>query len=174
MNVTSYVPEKINEFNVYLDGTIMIGIMPSLTVPGLNMQPTEVKGVGISGVLDSPTIGQFDSMEQELDFNVLFSSAVDMLSPLSEVNITIRAAQQVYEKMGGYSFKGLRVVEKGRVKKFEPGKIEKTSSMEAKVVLEVTYMLVEVDGSTLIEVDKLNQVYKVNGKDMLAEVRKLV
>ncbi len=174
MDVNSYIPEKINEFNVYLDDNTMIGIMPSLTVPGLSMQPTEVQGVGISGVIDSPTIGQFDSMEQELDFNVLFSSATDMLSPLSEVNITIRAAQQVYDKTGGYKFKGLRVVETGRVKKFDPGKIEKTSGMEAKVVLEVTYMLVEVDKKTLVEVDKLNQVYKVNGKDMLAEVRKLV
>ncbi len=174
MNVNSYVPEKINEFNVYMDGTIMIGVMPTFNIPELNMQPTEVKGVGIGGVIDSPTIGQFDSMEQELDFNVLFSSAIDMLSPLSEVNITVRAAQQVYDKLGGYQFKGLRVVEKGRVKKFVPGKVEKTSSMEAKVVLEVTYMMIEVDGITMVEVDKLNQVYIVNGKDMLAEIRKLV
>ncbi len=174
MNVNNYIPEKINEYNVYLDGTVMVGATSSLTLPEVNMQPTEVKGVGVSGTLDSPTIGQFDSMEQELEFNTLFSSAIDMMSPLSEVNITIRAAQQVYDKTGGYVFKGLRVVERGRVKKFVPGKIEKTSGMEAKVVLEVTYMMVEVDNIELVEIDKLNQVYRVNGKDMLAEIRKLV
>lgn len=45
--------------------------------------------------------------------------------------------------------------------------------MEAKVTLELTYLLVENDGSPLLEVDKLNGVYKVNGVDMLAGISEL-
>lgn len=81
------------------------------------------------------------------------------------MNLTLRAAQQVYDKTGGYAFKGLRVVEMGRVKSFEPGKVEKGEAMEAKVILELTYLMIEVDGNQLLEVDKLNGVYKVNGED---------
>ena len=113
-------------------------------------------------------------MEQEVQFNTLYSSATDMLSPLSNVNLTFRAAQQVYDKTGGYDFKGLRVVEMGRVKKFKPGKIEKGESMEATVTLELTYIMIEVDGEQLVEIDKLNNVYKVRGQDMLAKVRNLI
>ena len=113
-------------------------------------------------------------MEQEIQFNTLYSSAMDMLSPLSVVNLTFRAAQQVYDKTGGYNFKGLRVVEMGRVKKFNPGKIEKGEAMEATVTLELTAIKVEVDGAVLLEVDKLNGVYKVNGVDMLAGVNELI
>ena len=79
----------------------------------------------------------------------------------------------MYDKTGGYDFKGLRVVEMGRVKKFKPGKIEKSEGMEATVTLELTYIMVEVDGEQLIEIDKLNGVYKVKGVDMLAKVRSL-
>ena len=46
--------------------------------------------------------------------------------------------------------------------------------MEAKVKLELTYIMIEVDGVQLLEVDKLNGIYKVNGNDMLAGVNSLV
>ena len=164
----NYIPEKINDFNTYLDGNKMIGVAASVTLPEVKMKTSTV-----NGEIDSPTIGQFESMEQEIDFNVLYSSAMDMLSPLSVVNLTLRAAQQVYDKTGGYAFKGLRVVEMGRVKTFNPGKVEKGEGMEAKVTLELTYLLVENDGSPLLEVDKLNGVYKVNGVDMLAGISEL-
>ena len=45
--------------------------------------------------------------------------------------------------------------------------------MEAKVTLELTYLLVENDGSPLLEVDKLNGGYKVNGVDLLAEYKEM-
>lgn len=170
----NYIPEKINEYNVYLDGTKMIGVAASSTLPEVNMKTSTVEGVGVGGELDSPTIGQFESMEQEVQFNTLYSSAIDMLNPLTVVNLTFRAAQQVYDKTGGYSFKSLRIVEMGRVKKFNPGKIEKGEGMEATVTLELTYVMVEVDGTQLLEIDKLNGVYKVNGVDMLADVRNMV
>ena len=170
----NYIPEKINDYNAYVDGTKMIGVAASVTLPEINMKSSTVSGVGVSGEIDSPTIGQFESMEQEIQFNTLYSSTMDMLSPLSTVNLTFRAAQQVYDKTGGYNFKGLRVVEMGRVKKFNPGKIEKGEAMEATVTLELTYIMVEVDGSVLLEADKLNGVYKVNGVDMLAGVNELI
>ena len=169
----NYVPEKINDFNVYLDGTKMIGNGASMDLPEINMKTSTIEGGGISGEIDSPTIGQFKSMEQVVPFNTLYSSAMDMLSPTKTVNLTFRAAQQVYDKTGGYTHKGLRVVEVGRVKSFKPGKVEKGETMEAEVTLELTYILIEVDGKQLIEVDKLNSVYKVNGVDMLAEINAL-
>jgi hypothetical protein len=145
-----------------------------VTLPEINMKTSTVAGVGVNGELDSPTIGQFESMEQEVQFNTLFSSATDVMNPLTVVNLTFRAAQQVYDKTGGYAFKGLRIVEMGRVKKFKPGKIEKGEAMEATVTLELTYIMIEVDGKQLVEIDKLNGVYKVNGVDMIAGVKSLI
>lgn len=170
----NYVPEKINDANAYLDGVKMIGTGASFDLPEINMKTSNISGGGINGEIDSPTIGQFESMEQTVSFNTLYSSAIGMLSPKSTVNLTFRASQQVYDKTGGYNFKGLRVVEKGRVKKFKPGKIEKGEGMEAEVTLELTYILIEVGGESVLEIDKLNGVYKVNGEDMLAEINALI
>ena len=169
----NYIPEKINDYNVYLDGTKMIGVAASATLPEVNMKTSTVSGVGVNGELDSPTIGQFESMEQEIQFNTLYSSAMDMLNPLSVVNLTFRAAQQVYDKTGGYAFKGLRIVMGGRVKEFNPGTVKKGDAMDAETTLELTYYMIEVDGEQVVEVDKLNGVYKVNGSDMLAGIAAL-
>lgn len=65
-------------------------------------------------------------------------------------------------------------MEIGRVKSFNPGKVEKGEAMEATITLELTYIMIEVDGVQLLEVDKLNGIYKVNGNDMLAGVNSLV
>ena len=170
----NYVPEKINEYNTYMDGEKMVGVVPDVDLPEIGMKASEVEGAGMLGVLDSPTIGQFESMEQEVKFNVLYSSAINMLNLLTAVNLTFRAAQQVYDKTGGYAFKGLRIVEQGRVKKFKPGKLKRAEGMEATVTLELTYILVEVDGTVMLEIDKLNQKYIVNGQDMLAGISALV
>ena len=170
----NYVPEKINDANIYLAGNKMIGASAEIELPEIKMKTSTTEGMGIGGEIDSPTIGQFESMEQEVQFNTLYSSAVDMLNPLNAVNLTFRAAQQVYDKTGGYAFKGLRIVQQGRVKKFKPGKIEKNNSMEATITLELTYILVEVDGTVMLEIDKLNQKYIVNGQDMLAGISALV
>ena len=53
-------------------------------------------------------------------------------------------------------------------------KVEKGEAMEATITLELTYIMIEVDGVQLLEVDKLNGIYKVNGNDMLAGVNSLV
>ena len=167
----NYIPEKINDANIYLAGDKMIGTTAELELLEVKMKTSTVEGMGISGEIDSPTIGQFESMEQTINFNTLYSSAMDMLSPLKTVELTIRAAQQVYDKEGGYTFKGLRVVERGRVKNFKPGKVKKSETMDASITIELTYILIEVDGSVMLEIDKLNGVYKTNDTDMLAEVR---
>ena len=169
----NYIPEKINDANIYLAGDKMIGTTAELELPEVKMKTSTVEGMGISGEIDSPTIGQFESMEQTINFNTLYSSAMDMLSPLKTVELTIRAAQQVYDKEGGYTFKGLRVVERGRVKNFKPGKVKKSETMDASITIELTYILIEVDGSVMLEIDKLNGVYRTNDTDMLAEVRGL-
>ena len=45
--------------------------------------------------------------------------------------------------------------------------------MDAETTLELTYYMIEVDGEQVVEVDKLNGVYKVNGSDMLAGIAAL-
>ena len=44
--------------------------------------------------------------------------------------------------------------------------------MGCSVTLELLYILIEIDGKTQLELDKLNQVYRVGGKDIMEEMWK--
>lgn len=169
----NYIPEKTNDYNVYKDGNKLAGLAEELELPGVKMKTSTISGLGVGGEIDSPTIGQFESMEAKVKFTVLYSSAIDLMEPLNTVTLTVRAAQQVYDKTGGYAFKGLRVVIGGRVKEFNPGSLKKGDAMDAEVTIEQTYYMIEVDGKQVLEIDKLNGIYRVNGKDMLAGIAAL-
>ena len=171
---TNLIPEKLNDYRAYVGGNRMIGTTGEVSLPEIKMLTTTISGAGLGGEIESPTIGQFEKMDMELPFNTLYSSCADMLSPLKAVDITLRGAQQVMDTSGGYVFKQLRVVIRGRSKAFKPGKLKVGDAMDASVTLEVTYMLIEVDGSALVEIDKLNSVYKVNGVDMLADIKSML
>ena len=120
-----------------------------MELPSIKMKTSTIEGVGVGGEIDSPTIGQFESLEAKLKFNTLYSSATDLMNPLNTVNLTLRAAQQVYDKTGGYAFKGLRIVMGGRVKEFNPGTVKKGDAMDAETTLELTYQPDFASGQTM-------------------------
>lgn len=87
----NYIPEKINDANAYLDGTRMIGVAASVDLPEINMKTGTVEGFGIGGEVDSPTIGQWESFEQAVQFNTLYSSAVDKYKKVKKNKSASRA-----------------------------------------------------------------------------------
>lgn len=87
----NYIPEKINDANAYLDGTRMIGVAASVDLPEVNMKTGTVEGFGVGGEIDSPTIGQWESFEQEVQFNTLYSSAVDKYKKVKKNKSASRA-----------------------------------------------------------------------------------
>lgn len=61
---------------------------------------------------------------------------------------------------------------RGKLKSFKPGVLKQGGLMNASITLELHYILIEIDGETQLELDKLNSVYRVGGKDIMEEMRK--
>ncbi|MDO4495909.1 MAG: phage major tail tube protein [Clostridiaceae bacterium] len=167
------IPEKINNFNVYNDGNKLIGISDEVTLPEINEVTSEVSGPGILGPIESPTTGIFENMELEVPFRTLYESTFDLMQALTSIGLTFRGAVQVTDGEGNISMKGMRVVVRGRKKSFVPGKLKQGEGTGSSVKLALTYYMVELDGKSRIEIDKLNSIYRINGVDMLAAVRAL-
>ncbi len=165
------IPDKINDFNVYDDGNRLIGIGEEVTLPDIEMMSESVIVPG--GEVDSPTIGQFASGQVEIPFQSLTKDAFGMMNPLKAVNITLRASQQEMDGDGNIVFTGVRAVFRGRPKTLTAGSIKKGSGTGTSIAIEWTYYLLEIDGKKVIEIDKLNSVFKVNGIDILAQSKRL-
>jgi hypothetical protein len=113
-------------------------------------------------------------MEQEIPFRCINADYFKLISPATPVALTLRGAIQYNVKStGGTDYMGMRVVVRGRCKKISIGTVKQGGPMDSSITVELTYILIEMDGKPKIELDKINGIFKVNGIDVLAKVKKL-
>lgn len=166
------IPEIINNYNMYLKGTALVGTTGEVTLPDFEAMTETLSGPGILGEIEEAVIGMFGSMEIEIPFRVLDDDIFKMISPTTPLDLTLRASEQVAVKStGAIDYKGMRVVIRGRVKKLTSGKVKQGGTMDSSVTIEITYILIEQGGSKKVELDKLNNVYRVNNVDLLAKIK---
>ncbi|MEY8396183.1 phage major tail tube protein [Lachnospiraceae bacterium 45-P1] len=176
MEFTSQIiPEVVNNFNVYdASGSVIIGITDEMTLADLANKVATVTGAGISGSYNVPIVGHYDSITQEVPFRVLYTPVMKICNPMKVVTLNMRGAIQVTNKGTGTSdFAGIRYVVKGRPKQLSPGSLKPGDVMGTKVQIECTYVLFEIDGKKLVEVDKLNSIFRIEGVDYMEKLRKL-
>ena len=167
------IPTKINKYNVYNAGNRLLGMGDEMTLPDFEASSETVTGAGILGEIDDPTVGYFTNQEIEIPFRVLDPEAVDMMDMTKAVQLEIRGAQQTTNSTGDIEFRQIRVVVRGRSAKLSTGKVKAGNPMDTTVTLTVLYILIELDGSPVLELDKLNEVFKINGVDVLAAVKEM-
>ena len=166
------IPEVINNFNAYQNGNILIGVTGQVTLPTFDAITQEVGGAGVLGTYETGIPGFYSSMSQEVPFRILDEDIFSLMNPNEPVDLTFRASEQhTVKDTGALDYKSMRIVERGRLKSFNPGTLEMGKQMDASVTLELLYILVEVDGKTKVEYDKLNSVFVIDGKDILEKVR---
>lgn len=167
-------PEVINNFNVYNAGNKLKGITNEVKLAELKAKTVTVSGAGIMGEYNTAVIGMFENMQQEIPFRMVNQEFFDLMRTDKQAEIVMRASiQNVNKSTGGtLSTQGMRVVFRGRPTEFKPGQLVQANLMNASVTLELTYVLIEMGGKKKLELDKLNEIYIVNGVDLMAEVRK--
>ena len=159
------IPTKINRYNVYNKGNRLLGVGEEMTLPDFEPSSETVTGAGI--------LGYFGNQELEIPFRLLDKETADMMDMTKAVQLEIRGAQQTTNTEGDIEFRPMRVVVRGRGGKLTTGKVKAGSPMDTAITLTILYILIEVDGKTVVELDKLNEVYKVNGVDVLAKIKEM-
>lgn len=169
------IPSKIYNFRVYADDDILIGAGNEWTLPTVTALSSELTAAGVGGTVNVPTPGLFESMEQSTPFTSLYSSVGKFMKVGGSTNLTIRGAIQVLESgESKMSYKGVVVNERGWMKEVELGKMKLNEGMDVNGKMEVTYLKVTVDGQELLFIDKLNMQYRVNGKDQMIDINRML
>ena len=168
------IPEVINDFNMYNDGNKMVGVSGEISMAEFENMTETVSGAGILGEYEVPVAGRYGSTEQEIPFRVVDEDYFSLISPDDPVALTLRGAiQQTEKSTNAVNYVGMRVVFRGRCKKISIGTVKQGGPMDGSITIEVTYVLIELDGKKRFELDKVNGVCKVNGKDLLAKIHRL-
>lgn len=169
------IPEVVNDFNVYKDGTKLIGVSSEVELPELEAITETISGAGILGELDTPATGQFGSTSMTVPFSNLHEDLFELIDPTSPVNLTLRGSQQCIDPSTGTTdYYPVKIVVRGKAINITMGNFKKGGKGEPEVELSLSYFKVDINGTTGVELDKLNSVFIVNGTDMLAKIKKQI
>ena len=164
------IPDKIKGFMCYDDGNKMIGIA-DVTLPTISHMTDTIKGAGIAGEIDSPAVGNIQSMTTSINWRSLVEENIIYTAP-NTYHFDFRGAVQIYDQgTGDYISKAVKVVMKAIPKTFTPGNFDTASQMGTSLECEVIYVKMSIEGKELVEIDKLNYIYKVGEVDYLKKVR---
>lgn len=167
------IPEVINNYKAYdNDSKQIVGIGDEMPIPDFESITATVNGAGITGEFEDPVIGQFKSTEMEIPFRTLIKDMFSMMRTDKALNLTIRGAQQELDTESGETvMTPVRIVVRGKFKSFTGGSMKVANGTSSKVKMELWYILIEVNGTTSLELDKFNQVFVVDGVDQLAKLK---
>ena len=167
-------PEVINNFRVYNDANRIMGTTTEVNIAELQAMTAAVSGAGILGEYNTSVVGMFQSMSQEIPFRMIDRDFFTMLNTGEQSKVVLRSSvQQRNRETGGtISTSAMRFVFRGHPTAAKFGTVKIGDLMNASITLELTYLLAEIDGETMLELDKLNSVYKVAGKDLLKDIMK--
>jgi P2 family phage contractile tail tube protein len=168
------IPEKVVNYNVYDDTEKLIGVAAETTLPNFEAMAETISGAGIAGEYESPTPGHFGSQTIEIPFRTLLDKSFSLMKNRGR-SIVLRAAQQSYDvAVGQQLIRPLKITLRGMPKGLNLGKLAPGQPTDTTNTIEILYIKIEENNRTLLEYDKLNFIFIVDGQDLLRDVRNAI
>lgn len=165
------IPEKLISYRAYKDGVAFLGTA-DVQLPSIEYLTETLKGAGILGEVESPSLAQVASLVTTINFRAVTKEQAELMAPKAHA-LEFRGAQQVYDAGNGrYITQPVKVVMRAVPKKFDPGKFEVGAASDGSNEFEVNYLKIIIDNRTILEIDKFNYVFVINGIDYAREIRK--
>jgi len=169
--MSNIIPEKGINYSVYLNGEDLVGTAEG-EFPNLEALTETVKGGGIAGEFESVVLGHFKSMALGLTWRNVTDAFV-RLAGQRAYDLDLYLAQQDYNAgLGEYLARSVHVFVKAIPKNANIGNLVVGEKTNTRTDLEVLYLKLSIDGRERIELDKLNYIFRVDGVDYLAGVRR--
>lgn len=161
---------KVFDANTYVNNASKHGLASEVTCPDISAIMTDYKALGMVG--SAEFFNGFDKMEATIKWtypdNEAKKACANFLKP---VDLMIRSSKAEYDNGGITSEKPIVIYLKGYPKKHAGGSYKPKEDTDVESVFSVLYYKEEVDGETIVELDVLNNIYKVDGEDLLSERR---
>ena len=168
---TGVIPEKAINYKLYTNGSASLAALVDVDLPEIKYMTETISGAGIAGEIESPTLGHTSSLILGLNIRSLIDEDFTMLEQRS-YSLEIKAGMQSNDQVNGKLLVGkLSIMAKGVPTGLTLGKLSVGKPTDSKREFSLTYLKVEYDGKKLLEIDKINMIFEVNGSDVLAEVR---
>ena len=167
--INAAMSQTIN-YEVYVEGDRLLGTA-SVDLPEINFLTNEIKGAGIGGSLDMPTLGHTENLEVTLHWRSIFESPTRLLRQGSTM-LSLRGAMQKYDAATGeLKVLPVRIDVRALPTGLTLGKLEPAEQTDTESKFACDYLKITIDGAKYLELDKFNYIFEVSGDDYLSAVR---
>lgn len=161
------MPAVLKNFNVRIDSDSHAGTAKTIGLPELVKKIEDYRGAGMIG--DVGLDLGFEKMEATINYTGVDKRHISQLMYCGVDALPIRFLG-AYERQDTCTHVVRDVYMRGSVTNLPLGEMELGNINEQELTYGVTYLKVVDDGATLLEVDFVNGVYIVGGKDMTSEI----
>ncbi|MCG9027077.1 phage major tail tube protein [Laribacter hongkongensis] len=162
------LPRKLKFFSVFHNGDQFLGEATELTLPKLAVKTEAYRGGGMVAEVDID-LG-LEKLELEHSYGGLMYEIFKDFG-ITQMDGTLLRFMGSYQREDTGEVDAVEITVRGRHVEIDPGSAKAGDDTEFKVKTNIAYYKLTVNGSTLFEVDTLNQIYTVNGVDRLAAHR---
>ncbi|MCL1947862.1 MAG: phage major tail tube protein [Chitinivibrionia bacterium] len=167
------VTQKNINYEIYLEGGRMVGTV-DVTHPNVQAMTQELKGAGIAGPVDSPVLGHVQDLSGTINFRTITGDLRELLVQQYQ-NIEFWGAVQTLDTgTGEYVVKQHKIIWRAMIKNDTLGNFNVGELQGRGLEFTVIYLKEMFDNKLVREIDKLNYIYNVGGKDFLQQVRSAV
>lgn len=163
--------KRVTNANVYLTGTgSLLGRAEEVNLPDIKAKMSEHKALGMVGALELPS--GLDKMEMKIKWNSIYADTAKKFNDITTARqLQIRTSVETYTSAGRTEQAPARVSVTVLPKNIPLGNFKQHDNVELEQMFTVTYVKVEVNNEPIVEIDVLNNIYKVDGVDLLAAYR---
>ncbi|QEL12233.1 phage major tail tube protein [Kushneria phosphatilytica] len=164
------LPKKLKDLNLFGNGDSYQGQVQSVTLPTLSRNVEEWRGGGMDGPVGID-MGMDGLITCQWTVGGLIESIFDNFGT-SRIDADILRMTGSYERDDVDEVTAVEVVMRGRHTEIDMGDAQSGENTEHQITSTLSYYRLDIDGSTKIEIDLPNYVFKVNGEDRLAARRR--
>lgn len=143
----------------------------SVKRPDLEFLSDTIKGAGIMGEIEMPSLGQIGSLSHEINLRRENVDANALLAPKVHTLELTWATDVLNSGTGQLEKCYNKEIIKCMTKKLSEGSVEENANEDVALTTEDIYYKRIQDGKTLFEIDKLNNILIIDGVDYMKEIR---
>jgi len=161
---------KVFNARVYIDGVDFIAKAEEVDLPKVQFKFVDAKGLGLYSEFQLPS--GLEKMEAKIKFNSLYPEFIALASdPFTVRYVIVRGSNQHWTQQGVSQELPIKAELRGIFKEFEQGNLKIAEAPTPEATLSVMYYKLQVDFQDVLEIDVINNIYRVNGMDILQNYR---
>lgn len=161
---------RITNANVLLDGNALIGKVEEVTIPQIKTVQAEHKALGMIGKLSYPS--GVDKLEAKFKFNAVYPDVLaKSANPFGSVQLTVRGNLETYQGSRRSSeVPAVWYLEGSWMSQGDLG-FKHQENVETEMTFNAQKVRCEIGGTEIFNYDGPNNIWVVDGEDLLANYR---